>query len=93
MAFALILLGLILGGILTIVTIIFAIISLANGKSKNALMWGVGFAISLTIVLVSIFQMVTRVTDKVKSGIDWVKEQENSQHINNDETKKAERQE
>jgi hypothetical protein len=95
MAFVLIILGLIFGGIFTIVSIVFAIISLANSRTNKALAWGGGFVLSISIVLICIFQMVNRVSEKVKSGIDWVKEQENAQYDTSadDEARKNERQE
>jgi hypothetical protein len=95
MAFPFLILGIILGGVLTIITLVFAIISLANSKTNNALAWGAGFAVSLTIVLISVFQMIHRVADKVKSGINWAKEQDNSSYstYNDDAARKTERQE
>ncbi|HEX8515805.1 MAG TPA: hypothetical protein VF868_06360 [Bacteroidia bacterium] len=95
MTFALIIAGLVFGGIMTIVTIVFTIINLANSRTNKALGWGAGFLVSLAVVLISVFQLVTRVTEKVKNGIDWAKEQGSTQYgnYNDDETRKAERQE
>lgn len=95
MAFPLIMLGLILGGILTLVTLVFAIISLAKGKTNNGLAWGGGFLLSLAIVIVSVFQLVHRVSEKIADGIEWIDEKNNALGgINNeDETHKKERQE
>ncbi|MCW3070444.1 MAG: hypothetical protein JWO44_334 [Bacteroidetes bacterium] len=96
MNFALIVLGLVLGGILTLVTLVFAIISLANSKTNNALAWGGGFILSLAIVLFSIFQLMHKISDKVKQGVEWAKTQENNQYnsMNKDgEARKTERQE
>ena len=75
---ALIIIGIVLGGILTLVTVIFTIISLATGKNKNAAIWGVSFLISITILIFSIFQVVKRIGEKVKSGVEWLDDQKNN---------------
>lgn len=95
MTFVLIMLGLILGGILTLVSLIFAIISLANSKTNNAIAWGAAFIISLGIVLFSVFQLIHRVSDKIKNTVEWAKEQEVNKYNNtqDDATSKNERQE
>jgi hypothetical protein len=86
-------LGLIFGGIMTLICIVFAIISLANSKAKNAIGWAIGFVISLSIVLFSIFQFVHRVSEKVKDGIDWAKQQQTINNTTDEQTRKDERQE
>jgi hypothetical protein len=96
MAFSLIIVGLVIGGILSLVSLVFAIISLSNSKSKNALGWFIGFIISVTILVYSIFQFVHRVSEKVKDGINWVDEHKNEMNITtgaDTEARKAERQE
>jgi hypothetical protein len=96
MNFVLIILGLILGGIMTIVTLVFAIISLANSNNSKALAWGGGLLVSLAIVIISVMQLVHKVSDKVKQGIEWTKSQENKQYgstANEEDTRKTERQE
>jgi hypothetical protein len=85
--------GLIIGGLMTIVSLVFAIISLANGRSNKAVVWGIGFIIALILVIISVYQMVHKVSDKVKDGIDWVKEQENVRTSEEDLARKDERQE
>lgn len=85
--------GIIIGGLMTIVTLVFAIISLANGRTNKALAWGAGFIIALAIVIVSVSQMVHKVSDKVKDGIEWAKEHENARTSDEDEARKDERQE
>lgn len=82
MSIALFVIGIILSGISTLVTVIFTIINLANGRSRNAAMWGGGFAVSLIILILSIFVTVRKVSQKVRDGVDWAKEQ--STYNNND---------
>lgn len=94
MSTPLFIIGIALGGILTLVTVIFTIISLASGKSKNAAIWGAGFLISITILIMCIFQLVRRVTEKVKSGVEWLEENKNnglSLNEDKDEYNKQER--
>jgi hypothetical protein len=94
MAFALIILGLIIGGILAIICLVFAIIGLANNQKQKAIGWSVGFLISLIIVIFSVFKMVHRVSEGVQTGIDWVKEHKDDITINEDtQFRKTERQE
>jgi hypothetical protein len=71
-------LGIILGGIATLVTLIFMIISFAGGKSKNGLIWLGGFVVAICILIMSIFFMVRRIGEKVKEGVDWTQQQSNS---------------
>ncbi len=77
MSISIIIIGLVLGGITTLVTVIFTIISLATGKSKNAVAWGAGFVIALSILIFSIFQVVKKIGEKAKSGIEWLEENKN----------------
>lgn len=95
MAFPLIMLGMIIGGIMTLICLVFIIISLANNRKQSAIGWAVGFIASLIIVVISVFQMVNRVSEKVQSGIDWVEEHKNGITINggDSEYRKRERQE
>jgi hypothetical protein len=94
MTFTLIVLGLVIGGIMTLVSLIFGIISLSNSKSKNALGWFIGFLISISLVIASVVQMVHRISEKVKTGIEWAKEHDNNINIStDDESRKRERQE
>ncbi|MCW3104293.1 MAG: hypothetical protein JWO09_2733 [Bacteroidetes bacterium] len=96
MNFALILLGLILGGLLTIVFLVLAVIAMANSRTNKALGWGAGFVAALAIVVISVFQLVHKVSDKVKEGLEWTEAQQsghNNNMNNNDEAHKAERQE
>ena len=74
MSISLFIIGILVGGIATLVAVILTIISLATGKNKNAALWAVGFVFSLTILLLSLFQFAKRVGAKVKSGVEWLEE-------------------
>ncbi len=76
--FAFSLIGIIIGGIATLVTLMFAILSLVAGKNENAAYWAISFVISISVVVFSVVQIVERVENKVKSGIEWVKQEENN---------------
>lgn len=95
MNIALIIVGLIIGGIATLVSVIFTIISLASGKNKNAGIWAAAFAVSLTILILSIFATVRKVGEKVKSGIELLEESSKngglSVNQDNEEYDKSER--
>ena len=78
MSISLFIIGIVIGGIATIVALIFTIISLATAKNKNAALWAVGFVFSLTILLLSLFQFAKRVGQKVKSGVEWLEENKNN---------------
>lgn len=77
MNFAIIIIGLIVGGLATLTTVIFTIISLAQGKSKNTIAWGIGFVLALTILILSIFQVVRKIREKALSGIEWMEKNAN----------------
>jgi len=84
----LILLGLVLGGMLNVVSLVFAIISLRNNRKNNAIGWSAGFLASLAIVIFSVLQLAGRL------GEDVVEEHTNNNNSGyNDEGRKAERQE
>lgn len=76
--FAFSLVGIIIGGLATLVTLIFTILALVAGKNENAAYWAIGFAISISVVIFSVVQMAERVSNKVKSGVEWLKEHENT---------------
>ena len=46
MFFPLVIIGLIFGGLLTLLCLVFAIISLAKERYRNALIWGGGFVVA-----------------------------------------------
>ena len=96
MNFALILTGIIIGGLLTLLSLILAIVSLSTGKSRNALIWGIAFIVSLAIAAFSVFMMAKRLSEKVTHGIEWIKEHENdyktTQSDTDSEYKKSDRQ-
>jgi len=85
MNFAMILLGLILGGAMMLISLIFAIISLSGKNNKNAIRWSIGFVISLAVVVVFVIKMVERVSDKVKTGIEWAEEHQGQITIDKNE--------
>lgn len=97
MGFSLIIIGIIIGGILTILTVVMAIIALSGGKSKNALAWAGGFVVSLAIVIFSVVQLVQKLSHKIKSGVEWLEEHGNNNYssattYSNDDYLKNERQ-
>ena len=95
MHFSLLVIGIIIGGLMTLVTLIFTIISLAGGKTGNAGAWGAGFIVAISILIFSIIQFVQRMSDKVKEGIEWIDEHKNDTSYNGDsdrEYKKDDRQ-
>ncbi len=82
-SFSLIILGIVLGGIALLVSLIFAIIKLAGGKNQQAGIWAAGFVISLTIVIFSVVQLVNVLKNKVQETAEMFK---NSQYNNYDDT-------
>lgn len=94
MSAPLFIIGIIIGGLATLVTVIFMIISLATGKNKNAGIWAIGFVVALTILILSVFQVMKRIGEKVKSGVEWMEEHKNDgllHNPDNDEYNKQER--
>ncbi len=94
MSAALFIIGIIVGGLATLLTVIFMIISLATGKNQNAGIWAIGFVVSITILILSVFQMVKRVGEKVRSGVEWMEEHKNdglTYNADTDEYNKSER--
>lgn len=96
MILTLMIIGIIIGGMLTILSIVFMIISLAQGKNHNAISWAIVFVISVSILIYSLSQLLHRVVNKVKTSVEWMKEHENdskwSYNSNDDETRKMDRQ-
>lgn len=78
--FAFSLIGIIIGGLATLVTLIFTILSLVAGKNENAAYWAIGFVISLSVVIFSVVQIAERVGNKVRSGVEWLQEHENKSY-------------
>ena len=77
MSATLFIIGIVIGGIGTLVTVIFTIISLASGKNQNAAAWAGGFVVAISILIVSVFQVVRKIGEKVKSGVEWLDEHKN----------------
>ena len=92
MNISVIILGIVLGGILTIVALIFAILALTQGKSQNAIIWGLSFVVAISILVLSIVQVVKRIGKKVEHGVEWAKEHNGSNLTYNDDIYKKERQ-
>ena len=78
MHFSLLIIGIIIAGLMTLVTLIFTIISLAGGKGKNAGAWGAGFIVSLAILIFCVIGMVQKMTSKIQSGVEWLEEHKNT---------------
>jgi hypothetical protein len=93
MTFALLLVGIIFGGIMAIISVIFSIISLANSRSNKAIGWGAGFLVSLAVLIICIVQMVHKVANKVKQSVEWAQTHENRNYSYNAEMLKSDRQE
>lgn len=87
-------LGIVIGGIGTLVTVTFCIIALATNKNRNAGIWAAGFAISLIILIASVLVVVKRLSQKVRQGIEWAQENSsnNYQHGDYVDTKSQDRQ-
>ncbi|MCX6296913.1 MAG: hypothetical protein NTX97_12805 [Bacteroidetes bacterium] len=78
MGISLFFIGIVLGGIATIVTVVFTIISLASGKNKNVAAWAVGFVFSISVLIFSVYNIVVRIGQKVNSGVEWLEKQKNT---------------
>jgi hypothetical protein len=65
MVYSLIILGLVIGSILVLVSLIFGVISLANGKNNNALAWTGGFVGGIALTIFSVVMMVEHIRDNV----------------------------
>jgi hypothetical protein len=74
MNIALFVIGIVLFGLLSLISLVFTIIYLANGKSSGAAGWGGGFVASLIGLIVCIYFTVHTVSEKIKSGIDWAQQ-------------------
>ncbi|MBL7888655.1 MAG: hypothetical protein JNL24_03830 [Bacteroidia bacterium] len=77
MNFAFTVIGLVLGGLGTLICLVFTIIALSGGKTKNAASWGIGFAVSISLLIFSIVSLVNSISDKVKNGVEWLEQHEN----------------
>lgn len=71
MFFPLVIIGLIFGGLLTLLCLVFAIISLAKERYRNALIWGGGFVVALFISILSVVKLVHFAVDTIKGNRDW----------------------
>lgn len=75
MTISLLIIGIILGVIGALVTLILSIVHLAGGKSRSGIILGVSFIMSVIIVVLSIVETIKRGSNKIKEGVEWVKEQ------------------
>lgn len=66
MSITIVIMGVVFGSILSLVTLIFAILALSGGKTQNGLMWGVGFICSIAVLILSVYTLVKRISNKVK---------------------------
>ncbi len=69
-SFALVIIGIVIGGIALLVSLIFTIIKLAGGKNQQAGIWAAGFVVSLTVVIFSVVHLVGKIKEKVKETAD-----------------------
>jgi hypothetical protein len=76
MSFGLLFFGILISVIAMLVTLIMSIISLATGKQRNGIIFGVGFIMSLVLAVLCIVETAKRGADKMKNGISWIKEME-----------------
>lgn len=74
MSFGIIVAGILIGAIGTIAFIILSIIALASGNRKNTITFSTLFVMCLIIAILSVAEMVTRVAQKVKSGVNNIAE-------------------
>jgi len=71
MSIIVVIIGIVFGSILTLVTLIFGILALSGGKTKNGLMWGLGFIFSMTFLIISIYTFVKRVGNRMKDEVAY----------------------
>ena len=84
MSFSILIVGIIISILASLGTLIMAIISLAMGKQRNGLIYGVCFLMSLVLAVLSITETVKRGAGKVQDGISWLQEldKKNKSHSN-----------
>lgn len=88
MILTLIILGIIIGGILTLLSLIFLIISIVKAKNKNTVIWAVVFVLALGLCIYSTLEFMGRAAEKMESGFEWLKENAkdvNANTANNDD--------
>jgi len=81
--FSLTVIGMLLGGVAMLVTLILGIIKLAQGKGQQALIFGGAFLASLVLLVFSIFQFFTALKEKAMESLEDVKNKfENTDYVN-----------
>jgi hypothetical protein len=85
--FSLTFIGMLLGGIAMLVTLILAIIKLAQGKSQQALIFGGSFLVALVIVVFSIFQFVNAMKEKAMEAFEDASNKMQDYNYENDYSK------
>jgi hypothetical protein len=91
MSFGFIVAGIILGGLSTLAFAILAIVAMAGSKQRNAITFGSIFLASLIIMILSISEMVTRISRKVRDGINNISETSREWKEEREEEKNAHR--
>lgn len=69
--------GIIISGIMALISATFCIIALVGNKNQKAGIWGGGFIVSLIVLIACILVVVKRVSSKVRDGIAWAQENSN----------------
>jgi hypothetical protein len=67
--------GAIIFGILTLVALVFTIISLASSKNRNALIWGISFVLVLTLTVFCILGIGRRMREKMTESFEQIMQQ------------------
>jgi hypothetical protein len=79
-------------GILLLLSLVMTIISIANNKNRNALVWGLGLLIFLCGLVFSIMGVAHRIGEKVRAEFDEATTVVNKHNDVDNEEKKMERQ-
>lgn len=74
MSFGLLIFGIVISVIAMLTTLILSIISLATGKQRSGIIYGVAFIMSLVLAVLCIAETAKRGSDKMKEGISWLQE-------------------
>jgi hypothetical protein len=82
MILTLIILGIIIGGFLSLLSIVFLIMSIVKSKNKNTVIWVVVFVFALGLCIYSTLEFMERAADKMESGFEWLKENGKDVSIN-----------
>ncbi|MCW3082954.1 MAG: hypothetical protein JWP12_320 [Bacteroidetes bacterium] len=70
MTFPVIIIGLFVGGIFVLISLIFGIISLANGKNNNAIGWAIGLITALALSVFSGIMLAHHIKDTIVDNIE-----------------------